>query len=57
MLESLATGFQSQFEYPHPPPWGHVVNYPPLQSLSGSGRLREVFKKEVLQGRMLGGPG
>ena len=57
VLKSLATGFRSEFEYPHPPAWGHVHNYLPLQSFTGSHRLREVFRKQVLEGRMIGGPG
>ena len=59
MLKALQRGFtfKSQFEYPHPPPWGHVENYPPLLSVPGRQKLREAMKKQVLQGKMIGGPG
>ena len=57
VMRSLAVGFKSKFEYPHPPPWGHVENYPPLLSSCGRQRLREVMKAQVQLGKMIGGPG
>ena len=57
VLESLATGFRSRFEYSPPPPWGQVANYSPLNSASGSQKLREAMRAQVIQGKMIGGPG
>ena len=57
VLKSMQKGFKSRFEYPHPPPWGHVENYPPLLSVPGRQKLRETMRKQVLQGKMIGGPG
>lgn len=57
VLRSMEEGFRSQFEYPRPPPWGHVQNYPPLLSTHGQHKLREAMKIQVLQGKMIGGPG
>ena len=57
VLKSMEEGFRSRFEYPHPPPWGHVQNYPALLSTQGRQKLREAMKTQVLQGKMLGGPG
>ena len=57
MLESLASGLLSKFEYRTPAPWGHVENYPPLLSELGRNQLRSVMKEQVLCGKMIGGPG
>ena len=57
VLKSMQHGFKSHFEYAHPPPWGHVENYPPLLSVRGRQKLRETMRKQVLQGKMIGGPG
>ena len=57
VLRSMKEGFRSRFEYPHPPPWGQVESFPPLLSIQGRQKLREAMKNQVLQGKMLGGPG
>ena len=57
VLECLKTGFVSHFDYPEPEPWGHVENYDPLRSLRGKATLTEAMKKQVLLGKMIGGPG
>ena len=57
MLSSLKAGFKSHFEYPCPPPWGHVENYAPLLAPSGRQRLRNTIAVQVLQGKMIGRPG
>ena len=57
VLECFKTGFVSHFEYPLPEPWGHVVNYEPLKSDTGKEILRRAMRKQVLQGKMIGGPG
>ena len=57
VLMSLKAGFKSHFEYPHPPPWGHVENYPPLLAPSGRQKLRQTMAVQVRQGKMIGGPG
>ena len=57
VLRSMEEGFRSRFEYPHPTSWGHVENYPPLLSIQGRKKLREAMKNQVLQGKILGGPG
>ena len=57
VLESLASGFLSKFEYRTPAPWGQVENYPPLLSDLGRNKLRSVMKEQVLGGKMIGGPG
>ena len=57
VIQSLATGFKSEFEYSPPAPWGHVSNYGPVNTKEGSIKLREAMKEQVLQGKMIGGPG
>ena len=57
VLKCFETGFVSHFEYPTPKPWGHVDNYDPLRSSSGKSALRAAMKKQVLQGKIIGGPG
>ena len=57
ILQCFATGFISHFEYPPPDPWGSVSNYNPVRDAQGAQVLREKMKKEVCEGRMLGGPG
>ena len=57
VLQSLATGFRSRFEYRPPVPWGHVNNYQPLCTGEGIRFFREKMREQVLQGRMIGGPG
>ena len=56
-MECFAKGFVSHFEYPPPKSWGHVKNYKPLTDTSGRAKLRETMKKQVLLGKMIGGPG
>ena len=53
----MATGFKSKFEYHPPAPWGHVENYGPVNNKEGSIKLRETLREQVLQGKMIGGPG
>ena len=57
VLECFATGFISHFEYPPPAPWGHVENYALVKDPEGVKALRKRMKKEVLGGRIIGGPG
>ena len=57
VLRSMSTGFRSEFEYRPPSPWGHVENYGPINTSIGSLKLRETMKDQVLQGKMIGGPG
>ena len=57
VLKCFGTGFISHFEYTPPVPWGHVENQTPLHDAAGSKVLRERMREEVIQGRMLGGPG
>ena len=57
VLRSFATGFESRFEYPPPKRWGHVVNYNPLREENGIKTLRSCMKKQVLAGKVIGGPG
>ena len=57
MLEEMATGFVSHFEYPPPEPWGTVINYPALRSPEGILKFRDAMRKQVLEGRMIGGEG
>ena len=57
VMKCFQTGFISHFEYDPPAPWGHVDNYSPLSGSEGRAVLREGMKKEVLGGRMIGGPG
>ena len=57
ILECFETGFVSHFEYRVPVPFGHVVNYEPLTSNSGREALTNAMKAQVVQGKMIGGPG
>ena len=57
VMKCFATGFISHFEYDAPDPWGHVENYKPVAGPKGEEVLRNKMKKEVLGGRMIGGPG
>ena len=57
VLECFATGFVSHFEYQPPEEWGHVDNYEPLRDRVGQEALRKAMRKQVLLGRMIGGPG
>ena len=57
VLECFETGFVSHFEYPVPEPWGHVENYEPLTSYQGRVALTNAMKSQVVQGKMIGGPG
>ena len=57
VLECFATGFVSHFEYALPPAWGHVHNYAPLTSVEVMKVLRCAMRKQVLLGKMIGGPG
>ena len=57
VMKCFATGFISHFEYDPPEPWGHVDNYKPLAGTDGETTLRKGMMKEVLAGRMIGGPG
>ena len=56
-MKCFATGFISDFEYDPPDPWGHVDNYAPLADTEGEAVLRRGMMKEVVAGRMIGGPG
>ena len=56
-MKCFATGFISHFEYNPPEPWGHVDNYKPVTGPKGRAALRKAMRKEVLAGRMIGGPG
>ena len=57
VLECFETGFVSHFEYPVPEPWGHVENYEPLTSYQGRVALTNAMKSQLVQGKMIGGPG
>ena len=57
VMKCFATGFISHFEYDPPAPWGHVDNYTPLAGAEGEAVLRKAMRKEVVAGRMIGGPG
>ena len=57
ILESFSRGFASQFEYKPPVAWGHVNNYPPLLDTKGRSKFREKMQKQVVAGKMIGGPG
>ena len=57
VLAEMATGFVSHFEYPPPEPWGTVTNYPKLTSPDGKQIFRQAMKKQVLEGKMIGGEG
>ena len=57
ILGCFETGFVSHFEYPPPEPWGTVPNYPPLTSPEGKTKFKLAMKKQVLEGRMIGGEG
>ena len=57
ILAEMATGFVSHFEYPPPIPWGTVSNYPALTSPEGKAIFRATMKKQVVEGRMIGGEG
>ena len=56
-MKCFADGFISHFEYDPPEPWGHVDNYKPLAGAEGEAALRKAMRKEVMAGRMIGGPG
>ena len=57
VLDCFETGFVSHFEYPLPSAWGHVENYDPLKSEEGQEILRRAMRKQVVEGKMIGGPG
>ena len=57
VLECFETGFVSHFEYRCPEPWGHVANYEPLRAEEERRVLTEAMKKQVVLGKMIGGPG
>ena len=57
ILKCFKTGLISHFEYKEPAPWVHVKNYGPLTSAHGKKAMREAMKKQVLEGKMIGGPG
>ena len=57
VLQCLATGFISHFEYVPPEPWGHIANYTLIKDLKGSKVLRARMRLEVSAGRAIGGPG
>ena len=57
VMKCFANGFISHFEYDPPEPWGHVDNYTPLAGAEGEAVLRKAMRKEVVAGRMIGGPG
>ena len=57
ILAEFATGFVSHFEYDTPEAWGSVTNYSPLTSTVGGQKLRAAMRKQVLEGRMIGGIG
>ena len=57
ILAEMATGFVSHFEYPPPKPWGTVNNYPVLATPEGKVIFRQAMKKQVLEGKMIGGEG
>ena len=57
VLENFRCGFASQFEYKPPVAWGHVNNYPPLLDNVGRGKFRREMHKQIIAGKMIGGPG
>ena len=57
VLAEMATGFVSHFEYTPPKPWGTVSNYPALTSPEGKATFRAAMKKQIIEGRMIGGEG
>ena len=57
VLEEMATGFVSHFEYPPPEPWGTVCNYPPLTCPEGRAKFRSAMRQQVIEGKMIGGKG
>ena len=57
ILAEMATGFVSHFEYPTPIPWGTVSNYPILSTPEGKATFRRAMRKQVLEGKMIGGEG
>ena len=57
VLAGFATGFVAHFEYPLPKPWGSDKNYPPVDSERGRRNLTTAMKEQILEGKMIGGPG
>ena len=57
VLAGFATGFVAHFEYPLPKPQGSVENYPKLISPLGRKNFSFAMKEQILQGKMICGPG
>ena len=57
VMAGFATGFVAHFEYPLPSPWGSVRNYPSLTCELGKLKFSEEMRKQVIAGKMIGGPG